>query len=183
MMNLLAEEINTSSRSAETIAVRASSAAISHALVRRGQRVNVDIFDHPSVEHPTVRATSTWQEYATKILWAIAADSDTRIDYRRANLYLRVLGKIMESDTIYPFMTPDYEGGMVFEWSAGVSLIELDIEVSGEYFLLHTVDSQAPIIQQRGRVSELDIPSLKALLSDFSRQVSAHNPAWRELFA
>lgn len=181
-MTLVADELNTGAAE-EAVAQRRTVAALAQA--GRFAEVHarkLDPFHEGTREPDAPRTNVSWERYARRVLWAIASDDENGISYERADRYFRFLARCMTAQTVFPFLTPDLEGGLVIEWSSGRTLIEIDLESDGEYFFLHTDGSPQPLIKDSGRVSGFNISHLRGLLSVFSQEVSLRNPEWRQFY-
>lgn len=127
--------------------------------------------------------SQTWRAYMRALLFSIAAEPEARLTYRRVDLCMSLLARLMSAETVYPSATPDGEGGITLEWISGKWLIELDLEANGEYFLLHSGEDGILKTKQRGMIRDLPLRELQRLLASFTQYVVDRNSSWRSLYA
>ncbi|WP_139063528.1 hypothetical protein [Streptomyces zinciresistens] len=93
----------------------------------------------------------------------------------------RVLDHLTESRSVYPFLTPTAEGGVLAEWRAGKERLEIEFS-PGEppYVYAANIDGESRVdgyLSDRGIALEA-----KRALKEISLRVWASNPTWKRLF-
>ncbi|MGW0908152.1 hypothetical protein [Streptomyces sp. NPDC002853] len=93
----------------------------------------------------------------------------------------RILDQLTDSRSVYPFLTPTIEGGILSEWRAGKERLEIEFS-PGEtpYVYAVSVDGAVRIDDYLGggRVAS----DAKRALREISLRVWASNPTWKRLF-
>lgn len=93
----------------------------------------------------------------------------------------RILDQLADSRSVYPFLTPTSEGGVLAEWRAGKERLEIEF-TPGEapYVYAVNVDGELRI---DGHLGEKGIAAeARRALKDLSLRVWTSNPAWKRLF-
>ncbi|RFA12182.1 hypothetical protein B7R22_17290 [Subtercola boreus] len=173
---------NGRDRLAASTGVQSHLIAINAGFIGRADDFRHDLRTVPVAEARRHPQTDAWLAHVRPLLFAMAADQDSLLSYKRVGLAIEMLSRLMVADSIYPSVSPDGEGGLSFQWSSGQWLLELDLENSGEYFLLQTDEQGVKRQQLRGEVHSLPIPLVKSLVAEFTDYVESLNPAWREYF-
>src|SRR5262249_36022033 len=93
----------------------------------------------------------------------------------------RLLTRLGDGRTVFPFIVPDGTGGIVAEWRAGVKRIEIEVDGDGQVACCAT-DGAGEIVIDKG-LDERDIDQLSSLLAELSTEVREKNPSWRRLFS
>jgi hypothetical protein len=96
----------------------------------------------------------------------------------------RLLTRLGDGRTVFPFIVPDGTGGVVAEWRAGVRRIEIEVDGDGQAACCAT-DGAGEIVIDKDlgeHDDEQDIGRLTSLLAELSTEVRAKNPSWRRLF-
>lgn len=92
-----------------------------------------------------------------------------------------VLGRVVERTTVFPFLSPNGEGGVLAEWHAGSQKIEIEVEADGTAYTYAT-DNQGKVVLDTN-VSRETIKALRHILRVLSERVDEENPKWREMFS
>lgn len=178
-----------------SIAVRRSSGAVGYRYPISAQEVDVHEvsgYRRPSALSDEDRRTNVGASlsrpgekpivtYTRRLLLEVGAVEGTGLTFERIHLLCRLIDRISTHETIFPAITPDFEGGISLEWSSGALLIELSIESNGTYALFAEGVSSSSI-HHEGDVHDMSLPSLKALIARFTDEISTRNPDWREHF-
>ncbi|MBO4162034.1 hypothetical protein [Micromonospora antibiotica] len=91
------------------------------------------------------------------------------------------LQKVSDRRTVFPFLSPDGEGGVLAEWHARKQRIEIEVDGDGNgLFYASDADGREVLA---GEVSPQSEHKLRRLLLDLSVRVDLENPTWRALFA
>jgi len=96
----------------------------------------------------------------------------------------RLLTRLGDGRTVFPFIVPDGTGGVVAEWRAAGKRIEIEVDGDGQAACCAT-DGAGEISLDKDlgeHVDEQDIGRLAALLAELSTEVREKNPSWRRLF-
>jgi len=95
----------------------------------------------------------------------------------------RLLTRLGDGRTVFPFIVPDGTGGVVAEWRAGVRRIEIEVDCDGQAACCATDGAGETVIDKDlGEQDEQDIGRLTSLLAELSTEVREKNPSWRRLF-
>lgn len=110
-------------------------------------------------------------------------DYDSRIQQTLTHEAYRLMDRISDSRTVYPFITPGEDGSVLFEWRAGSERLEIEF-IPGEPAYVSHVDADRQV-QMRGPLGArgVEVGQLRRSLSQLSSRVWALNPGWRSLFA
>lgn len=92
-----------------------------------------------------------------------------------------ILQKVSDRRTVFPYLSPDGEGGVLAEWHARKQKIEVEIDAEGSAFYYATDQEGRELLE--GAVTPQTEHKLRRLLLDLSARVDQENPLWRELFA
>jgi len=93
---------------------------------------------------------------------------------------LLALQAICDRRTVFPFLAPTGDGGVIAEWRASAERVEIECEADGTLHVYATTE--------RGSVRIDDVWSddvrrkTRRALLELSARVSRENPAWRRLF-
>jgi hypothetical protein len=92
-----------------------------------------------------------------------------------------ILKKVADRRTVFPYLSPDGEGGVLAEWHAKEQKIEIEVDAVGEANFYAT-DQAGKTVLEDG-VNPTTEWKLRRLLLDLSARVDRENPTWRDLFA
>ncbi|WP_418959122.1 hypothetical protein [Streptomyces tritici] len=103
-----------------------------------------------------------------------------------ARRLLRILAYVSHEDTVFPALTPDFEGGVVAEWRAGRQHLVLEVDADGVAFVTAVNEAgETEISADLNFDQELyrRLRSFDEMLLRMSKRVEMINPNWRSLFA
>jgi len=93
----------------------------------------------------------------------------------------RTLDQVTEARSVYPFVTPTAEGGILAEWRAGKERIEIEFTPNDDPYV-YVVDSDG-VTQVDGYLRERGtLLGVRRALKEISQRVWATNPTWKRLF-
>jgi hypothetical protein len=91
-----------------------------------------------------------------------------------------LLTQLGDARTVFPFLAPDGNGGVMAEWRAGEWRLEIEVSDAGDaYVYARTANG---VLVDDDLVGSEMVDRVRRLLLELSADVRAHNPAWRRLF-
>jgi hypothetical protein len=91
-----------------------------------------------------------------------------------------ILQKLADRRTVFPYLSPDGEGGVLGEWHARAQKLEIEVDADGNG-VFYATDQDGNVVLQDD-VSPQTEHKLRHLLLELSARVDQENPTWRELF-
>ncbi|WP_157879719.1 hypothetical protein [Streptomyces yangpuensis] len=102
-----------------------------------------------------------------------------------AKRVMRLIRAITDSNSVFPTLVTDYEGGVTAEWRSGRQRVAIEIDSTGEAYLYandpegnSVLEDLVPFNQEAYRKVRI----ARNELSRMSARVSRINPNWRCLF-
>jgi hypothetical protein len=94
----------------------------------------------------------------------------------------RILDRISDHRTVFPFITPGEDGAILLEWRAGSERLELEFSPDELPYVLY-VDPNG-VTKMNGVLGSegVGFESVRGILAALSLRVWTANPAWKRLF-
>ncbi|WP_326597874.1 hypothetical protein [Streptomyces sp. NBC_01803] len=94
----------------------------------------------------------------------------------------RMLDRISDFRTVYPFITPAEEGAVLLEWRAGVERLEIEFHPTEKPYVRHV--SVLGDVQMDGVIGHdgVSYDDVRRALSALSSRIWVANPSWKRLF-
>lgn len=126
--------------------------------------------------------TLTLQDYLDKkfeALQALPVDWDGSggkpVSKAAASAMRRALDTVMSSESVFPYLVPSGDGGMLAEWHAGPRKLEIEVDASGELVSFAARSGEEPLCS-------CTVNQFTIMLRSVTTLVKQANPNWQELF-
>ncbi|MER5887261.1 hypothetical protein ABT160_25855 [Streptomyces sp. NPDC001941] len=99
------------------------------------------------------------------------------------HLAYRILDRLSDYRTIFPFITPGEDGEVVLEWRAGAELLELTFPPEERPYVYYKDPSGSLQLSGELGTEGVGYEVVRKLLAALSRRVWSENPTWKRLFS